>query len=134
MNERHTILVAEDDLGFRVLIMDYLHDEGFRVILAEDAAGVLQHGPDVDALVVDVRLPTGRLEGIEAVANLISDGKLSSETPVVFISVHTETDDPCRRKLYEMSIPKERYSWLQKPFELERLVGVIRGKFAVRDC
>ena len=63
MKERHTVLLADDEIGYRIVIQDFLEDEGFRMLLTEDVEGVLRQGSEADVLVVDVRLPSGRLEG-----------------------------------------------------------------------
>jgi len=54
-----TILVADSDVIVRIAIADYLRDCGFRVIEAAggaEARTVLQHGPEINVLIVDARL------------------------------------------------------------------------------
>jgi DNA-binding NtrC family response regulator len=133
MSNRHTVLLAEDQIGYRLPIQNFLEDEGFHVIPAEDVDRVWEYGPDADALVVDVRLPSGRLEGIDVVARLITEKQLSPEVPIIFISVHDQTDEICQNKLREFPGWKERYTWLQKPFELELLVKILRDKIPNRN-
>lgn len=54
-----TILVADHDVIVRIAIAEYLRECGFRVIEAAGAAEartVVQHGPEIDVLMVDPRL------------------------------------------------------------------------------
>lgn len=133
MKEKYTVLVAEDQIGYRIPIQNFLEDDGFRILLAEDVPGVLRQSAEADVLVVDARLPSWRLEGLDAVATLITEHKLSQEVPVIFISVNDEADEPCQRKLKGLPVLEGRYSWLQKPFELELLVKIIRDRLPACD-
>ena len=59
---RPLILIVEDEILVRTLIADILHDEGFRVMEAKDAAEalrVLEACPDVDVLFTDAEMPPG---------------------------------------------------------------------------
>ena len=75
------VLLAEDAKTLMVAIRDFLEDEDFEVEAVADAAGVREHGPTVNVLVVDVRLPTRAMEGIEAVASLIKASKIDKHVP-----------------------------------------------------
>jgi CheY-like chemotaxis protein len=60
--ERPLILIVEDEILVRTLIADILHDGGFRVIEAKNAAEalrVLEACPDVDVLFTDAEMPPG---------------------------------------------------------------------------
>lgn len=55
-----TILVAEDDEAVRMTVVDMLHDLGYRVLTAKDAADaltVIESGVPVDLLFTDVVMP-----------------------------------------------------------------------------
>ena len=125
-----TVLLADDEQILLISYRDYLEDCGFRVIAVEDAAGVERHAAESDILVVDVRLPTERLEGLEVIAKLIASDALAPRIPVIFMSVLSEDDDISQKKLQEFSQLRNRYLWLQKPFEGELLAKKIRDQMA----
>ncbi|MCX6907995.1 MAG: response regulator [Verrucomicrobia bacterium] len=137
MSSKKTVLLADDELIHLVSYRDYLEDAGFRVIAVEDALGVEKHFGEARALVVDARLPTARLEGLEVVAKLLRDGTLEPTVAVIFISVHSEDDDVCQQKFKDLfkELPqlKGRYVWLQKHFELEMLLKTIEDELARRQ-
>ncbi len=132
MSERVRVLIAEDERMFLVGYQDYLEDEGFQVIPVSEAQGLLESASTAQVLVVDARLPTEQLEGIEAVTLMLREGKLPDAVPVIFISVLPRDEPLCKHKLDELPIPDDRYVWLQKPFELELLSNTIRGELGKR--
>ncbi|MCP4676335.1 MAG: response regulator [Deltaproteobacteria bacterium] len=129
MEEERKILVADDDDGYRVPIVNILQDFGYAVAEATDKAGVLKHATEIDTLVVDVRLPSQEMEGIAAVRELAQPGKRYT---VVFISVLPQ--DLAKDKLKELEDLNIRYSWLVKPFELQRLLEVIEEMMSDRGA
>ncbi len=113
------ILVADDDDGYRFPIVNLLQDAGFEVVEASDMEGVLKVGRDVDVRLVDVRLPTSRMEGILAIQKLASEGCIFLY-PVFFISVIPES--LASRELEVLKKHSIRYEWIEKPVELEYLL------------
>ncbi len=62
------ILVVEDEALVRMTLVDVLDDAGFSVIEAahaDDALQVLQAAPDIQAVVTDVEMPRGSINGFE---------------------------------------------------------------------
>jgi two-component system, NarL family, capsular synthesis sensor histidine kinase RcsC len=132
MNNKFTVLVAEDEPINQILLRDRLKDEGFHVILAKNENEILEYGLQADLLVVDVRLveieypiTTDHTEGIDAVSRLITERGLSSKVPIIFVSIYEETYELYARKLNERPELQQRYRWLQKPFELDLLIDAI---------
>lgn len=65
---RRTVLVVEDEVLVRLMLADVLDDAGFRVIEAanaDEALRVMSAIPDVSAVVTDVEMPGGSLNGFE---------------------------------------------------------------------
>jgi CheY-like chemotaxis protein len=65
---RRTVLVVEDEVLVRMMLADVLDDAGFRVIEAanaDEALRVMSAIPDVSAVVTDVEMPGGSLNGFE---------------------------------------------------------------------
>jgi two-component system cell cycle sensor histidine kinase/response regulator CckA len=118
--EPQTILVVEDEPLIRALILKILRRERYLVLEAASAEEALsvasRHPGQINLLLTDVILPglTGR-----ALAELIYSGR--PELRVVYISGYTD-DESVRRG----SIPPGS-RFLQKPFTLGALVGLVRA-------
>jgi CheY-like chemotaxis protein len=116
-----TVLVADDDDGYRIPIKWCLEDHGFTVIEATTREEVIARGPGAQIWVVDVRLPTAAMEGIQAVRSLLETG--SRPHYVVFISVYAQENVTER-----LSIPGWVHNdFLMKPFELQDLLERLTG-------
>src|SRR3712207_3268192 len=66
--QRRTVLVVEDEVLVRMMLADVLDDAGFRVIEAanaDEALRVLSAVPEVAAVVTDVEMPGGSINGFE---------------------------------------------------------------------
>ncbi len=62
-----TILVVEDEIGLRAMIVEELSDAGFDILEAEigdEAIAIIDSGRVIDVLFTDIRLPGG-LDGWE---------------------------------------------------------------------
>ncbi len=65
---RPLILVVEDEALVRMTLVDVLEDAGFRVIEAvhaDEALRVMKAVPDIQAMVTDVEMPRGSINGFE---------------------------------------------------------------------
>jgi CheY-like chemotaxis protein len=63
-----SVLVVEDEALVRMTLVDVLDDAGFNVIEAihaDDALQALQSAPDIQAIVTDVEMPRGSINGFE---------------------------------------------------------------------
>jgi FixJ family two-component response regulator len=108
-----TIAVVDDDADVRIALNRLLRAIGHRVHLfasAEDFAG---NRPDVDCLILDIRLPG--LNGLELREQMRADGQ---RVPLVFITGDGEyslgTEVPA-------DVPT-----LRKPFDEDSLVAALR--------
>ncbi|BAU15234.1 LuxR family transcriptional regulator [Leptolyngbya sp. NIES-3755] len=115
-----TILVAEDDLGTRLSISDYLECSGYSVVSAEngkDAIALLEtHQPHL--IVTDVSMPM--MDGYELVRQVRRRPALRL-LPIVFLTGRTDTDDRVRG--YQLGCDV----YLAKPFELSELGAIVRN-------
>jgi DNA-binding NarL/FixJ family response regulator len=116
-----TILVAEDDLGTRLSIVDYLESScGFSVIAAENGKDALEL---VDSfhphlIVTDITMPM--MDGYEFVRQVRRRPSLRL-LPVVFLTGRTDTQERVRG--YQLGCDV----YLSKPFELNELGAVVRN-------
>ncbi|HLO52200.1 MAG TPA: response regulator transcription factor [Kamptonema sp.] len=115
-----TVLVADDDLGVRLSIGDYLEICGYLVVTAEngqEALGLVEeYQPHL--IVTDVTMP--EMDGYEFVRRVRSRPAFRL-LPVIFLTERTSTQERIRG--YQLGCD----NYLPKPFELEELGAVIRS-------
>ena len=119
MPHRHRILVAEDELAVRDLIVELLHDEGHEVIEAADGRAALQvlerfAAPqnDVCLILLDLMLP--RMDGITVLRHLAEQGIY---IPVVAMSASRAHLATAQEVGADAVVPK--------PFDLDALLGIV---------
>lgn len=114
-----TILVADDDLGTRLSIGDYLETVGYSVLRAENGQEALKMVEKFQPhlIVTDVTMP--RMDGYEFVRQVRQQPAFRL-LPVVFLTARTETHERIRG--YQLGCDV----YLPKPFELKELGAVVR--------
>jgi CheY-like chemotaxis protein len=73
---RPLILVVEDEALVRMTLVDVLEDAGFKVIEAvhaDEALRVLKAVSSIDAVVTDVEMPRGSIDGFELARRVRTD-------------------------------------------------------------
>ena len=115
-----TILVADDDLGTRLSISDYLEISGYSVLTAADGQEALDmvvaYHPHL--MVTDIVMP--RLNGYELVRR-VRQHPTFRLLPVIFLTTRNKTDE--RIQGYQSGADL----YLPKPFELKELGAAIRN-------
>lgn len=115
-----TILVADDELGTRLAISDYLEMSGYSVLTAADGREALAiveaHHPHL--MVTDIVMP--RLDGYELVRH-VRQHPAFRLLPVIFLTSRNETEE--RIQGYQSGGDL----YLPKPFELEELGAAIHN-------
>ncbi|MBE9031071.1 response regulator transcription factor [filamentous cyanobacterium LEGE 11480] len=115
-----TILVADDDLGTRLSVTDYLELNGFVAVAAKNGrealAMVEQCRPHL--IVTDIAMP--QVDGHAFIRQIRSQPALRL-LPVVFLTARDETAD--RIMGYQLGCD----AYLAKPFELAELLAVVRN-------
>lgn len=116
--ERHNILLAEDDINLGILLVDYLHSEGFDVKLCKDgelALNAFECYP-FDLCLLDVMMP--KMDGFSlAKAIRLKDKKI----PLIFITAKNLRED----KLKGYALDADDY--ITKPFDEEELLWKIKA-------
>jgi two-component system OmpR family response regulator len=117
------ILVVDDEEHLAIGIKFNLEAEGYRVDTAGDgpaALRILQQEPHAFQLVVlDIMLP-----GMSGYAVCEALREAGNEVPVLMLSARTLTEDRVRG----YNVGADQY--LEKPFELEELLSVVRSMLA----
>jgi DNA-binding NarL/FixJ family response regulator len=115
-----TILVADDDLGTRLSISDYLDLSGYNVITVDNGIDALAMVEEChpDLMVTDIMMP--QMNGYELVRRVrqLSAFRL---LPVILLTERTKTQE--RILGYQSGCDL----YLPKPFELEEISAAIRN-------
>lgn len=113
------ILVVEDDDDIRDTMQEMLASEGFRVDVARDgidALGNLAGNADLPLIILDMMMP--RMDG-ETFLKVLRGNPTLADASVIVIS----GDAVKRQRAGDL----HTVACLVKPFELEELLGIIRG-------
>ena len=115
-----TILVADDNLGTRLSVSDYLEMSGYSVVAAEDGQQALSmietYHPHI--LITDINMPC--MDGYELVRQ-VRQKPAFRLLPVVFLTERASTEERIRG--YQTGCDL----YLPKPFEMQELSAVIRN-------
>lgn len=116
---KHNILVVDDQNDIRELISDILGDEGYAVHQAADSHQAMECVKEIipHVIILDIWLNNSRFDGIELLDYFI---KKVPHASIVMISGHAniETAVAC--------LKKGAYDFIEKPFQTERLVSIVR--------
>ena len=113
------ILIVDDERDIRELISEILIDEGYTTRLAgtsEDAMREITSQPP-GLLILDIWLKDSDMDGIDILKKVKSD---YPEVPVVIISGHGNIE------IAVAAIKQGAYDFIEKPFNIDQLLVVIR--------
>lgn len=108
-----TVLVVEDDLLIRLMLVEALQDDGYAVVEAAnvlEAVAAIGRNPSFDALVTDVDMP-GYLTGLDLAAMVAS---VSARTQIIVVSGRDVSED--------VGIG---WVFMPKPYSLDQLLNVL---------
>jgi len=112
-----TILVVDDQASVRTLVREYLSEQGFRVVIAENGRTALyaarQEKPDL--VLLDIMMP--EMDGYE----FIRAHRKESETPVILLTAKLEESD----KVLGLELGADDY--ITKPFSMKELLARIHA-------
>jgi Response regulators consisting of a CheY-like receiver domain and a winged-helix DNA-binding domain len=114
---KKTILVVDDHANMRVLIEDYLSEQGYKVITASDGneALILSRRLRPDLILLDVMMPS--LDGLSFMRSF----RQESNTPIILVTARIEETD----KIVGLELGADDY--VTKPFSLKELHARIRA-------
>jgi CheY-like chemotaxis protein len=114
------LLLVEDDRGVRDAIEDYLEDEGYSVLSANDgeqALSLLEGLSEPCLVVLDVRMPV--MDGVEFMRQFRARPWLRQHRMVLMSASELAP---------EITGAPGVVGLLQKPFELERLLSLVQAE------
>ncbi|MEP1767454.1 MAG: sigma-54 dependent transcriptional regulator [Sulfitobacter sp.] len=113
------ILIVDDERDIRELISDILEDEGFATRLAgnsDDAMAAVNAEPPA-LMILDIWLKDSKMDGIDILKSVKRD---NPDVPVVIISGHGNVE------IAVAAIKQGAYDFIEKPFNIDQLMVVIR--------
>jgi len=123
------IVVVDNDEPFRDLLTDVLSDEGYRVVTSTTAADALetirQARPALVILDLRMEVPDSGIQLIRAIRN----NPLTATLPLLICSA-----DIAGMSLHAPFLREHHVPTLNKPFDLDRLLGLVRQLIAPRDA
>ena len=120
-----TVLVAEDSLVIRAVLVEQLRSRGYRVVEAADGEQALaacsRERPDV--VLLDVEMP--QLDGHAVLARIKAD-RLLADIPVVFVTSRVTTEDVVE------GLRLGAHDYLRKPFEPSELLARVHAAVRIK--
>ena len=112
-----TILIVDDEMLIRNVIKEYLLNEGYKVLEAEDGFDALRVISDnkVDLIVLDIMMP--KMDGFTC----LSEIRKTKNIPVIMLSARKEETD----KLNSFDLGVDDY--VTKPFSPKELVARVKA-------
>tara|TARA_R110002049_G_scaffold23545_10_gene83717 strand:- start:106786 stop:108198 length:1413 start_codon:yes stop_codon:yes gene_type:complete len=113
------ILIVDDERDIRELISDILKDEGYATRLAGNSDDAMAEiNAEAPALMIlDIWLKDSRMDGIDILKTVKRD---NPDVPVVIISGHGNIE------IAVAAIKQGAYDFIEKPFNIDQLLVVIR--------
>ena len=112
-----TILMVDDKANMRAMVRDYLTEENFRVVVAENGQQALytarQEKPDL--ILLDIMMP--KMDGYE----FLRAYRKEQSTPIILLTARLEETD----KVLGLELGADDY--ITKPFGMRELVARIRA-------
>lgn len=113
MKNKKQILIVEDEVTLAMIIQDALEAEGYETIIANDGLrgidSYYKYHPDL--IIADIMMP--EIDGFEMISRIRKEDK---ETPVLFLSARSSTDDIVSG--FELGAN----DYVRKPFSLRELI------------
>jgi two-component system, NtrC family, nitrogen regulation response regulator NtrX len=112
------ILIVDDEIGIRELLSEILRDEGFDILLAENAAAArkVRNVRRPDLVLLDIWMPD--TDGITLLKEWLANGQLTM--PVVMMSGHGTIDTAVEATRIGA------IDYLEKPIALQKLLTSVR--------
>ena len=112
--------IFDDTKDIRVLIEDFLKDEGHEIISSVGRPQDLMNLEECEVLIMDVRSNEDRYAGINFIVSKHSEGQIQS-AKVIFISQFGRGNPEIKRLLERVGF----YEWLDKPIEFAELLKIL---------
>jgi len=118
-----TILVVDDQSSVRQLIREYLTEQGFRVVTAEDGQQALYSArhEQPDLVLLDIMMP--KMDGYQ----FLRQYRQERQTPIIVITAREEETDAV------LGLDLGADDYVVKPFRMRELLARIRANLRRKD-
>lgn len=114
MNQDFSIAIVDDEPAQRRLLENALQRAGYRTVSCEDGTQALDATPDVNLMLLDVRMPG--LSGLEVLSRLREE---RPQLPVILLTAYIDVRDAVA------AIKQGAVDYLEKPVDLDELIAAI---------
>lgn len=119
MPDRQTVLIVDDDPPIREMLADFLQEEGYDTLVANDGASALQtlrqSADRINLALLDMRLPD--VQGLEILRAVAEKGL---DLPIIVMTAHGTSSTAIH------SMQLGAYDYLTKPIDLNQLGMTIK--------
>ncbi|MFQ5407248.1 MAG: PAS domain S-box protein [Anaerolineales bacterium] len=124
--QKGTVLVVDDEAANLGVLFEFLRQADYKVLVAEDGADALEvvNRSQPDIILLDVKMPD--MDGFELYRRMKEIG-LTADTPVIFLSVLTETMDKVR------ALDMNAVDYITKPFEPLEVVARVEKHLTLHN-
>ena len=118
-----TILIVDDQASVRQLLQDYLSEQGFRTVTANDGQAALHiaRHENPDLVLLDIMMP--RMDGYQFLRSF----RAEQQTPVIIITAREEETDAV------LGLDLGADDYVIKPFRMRELTARIRAALRRMD-
>ena len=118
MERKKTVLVMDDDLALQTVLEIALREAGYEVILANDGQEGIEKltALNPDLVISDIMMP--QMDGVETFQR-IKEQLQDNGIPIFIMTALT-------RKPWFADLEAEGAVIIQKPFEIDQLLGLVR--------
>jgi len=116
MSEKSPILIVDDDIRMRELLLEVFSEQGFAVRTAADGDIAIQEIKEnnFDLVITDLKMP--KQDGLSIVKHAKDK---DSEMPVIMITGHGTVDSAIE------AMKQGAYDYIEKPFDPEQLILIV---------
>ena len=120
-----TILIVDDTAANLIMMVDYLGNHGFSLVVAQDAEEAIERArfAKPDLILLDVMMPG--LDGFEACRRLKSTEE-TRQIPVIFMTALSDPNDKIN------GFKAGGVDYITKPFQLEEVLARVNTHLALR--
>lgn len=120
----HTVLIADDDAGFRECVKKVLESEDIHTVGAPDGSSALDIFKEqrVDAVLLDLKMP-----GLDGMATIVELRKISSRVPIIILTAYGDIPTAVA------AIKSGAYDFIAKPPDFDQLVATLKAALGISD-
>jgi len=110
----HTILIVDDEPNYQIVLGEFLRDEGFETLTADNGQQALDlvKNNDINLVITDMQMP-----GMDGFALLQAIKEFRNTIPVIMITAYGEVEKAVR------AMQLGAFNYLTKPFNTEELLA-----------